>query len=242
MNWENWFHLKIFHHCEKWPCPSRFIWSTIGISKTWVIWMNRNKKFMTEVGNSGVITKTIYRRDKQPSYLNQLVWHSQTHLFISFSYHWLIPYQFSSVAKSCPTLYNPMDRSTPGLPVYHQLLEFTQTHLHWISDAIQPSHPLSLPFPPTFNLSQHQGLFQWVSFLHQIAKVLEFQLQYQSFQRTPGLISFRMDWLDLFAVQGTLKSPLQHNSSKASILRCSAFFTVQLSHVYNDYWKNHSFD
>jgi len=85
MNWENWFHLKIFHHCEKWPCPSRFIWSTIGISKTWVIWMNRNKKFITEGGNSGVITKTIYRRDKQPSYLNQLVWHSQTHLFISFS-------------------------------------------------------------------------------------------------------------------------------------------------------------
>ena len=73
MNWENWFHLKIFHHCEKWPCPSRFIWSTIGISKTWVIWMNKNKIFVTEVGNSGVITKTIYRRDKQQSYLNQLV-------------------------------------------------------------------------------------------------------------------------------------------------------------------------
>ena len=93
--------------------------------------------------------------------------------------------QQSSVAQLCPTLCNPMDCSMPGLPVHHQLLEFTQTHVHWVSDAIQPSHPLSSPSPPAPNPSQHQGLFQWVSSSHEMAKVLEFQLQHQSFQWTP---------------------------------------------------------
>ena len=125
-----------------------------------------------------------------------------------------------------------MNCSTPGLPVYHQLPEFTQSHVHWIGDAIQPSHPQSSPSPPAPNPSQHQGLFQWVNSSHEVAKILEFKLQHQSLQWTRGLISFRMDWLDLFAVQGTLKSLLQHHSSKASILQCSAFFTVQLSHSY----------
>ena len=140
--------------------------------------------------------------------------------------------QFSSVAQSCPTLCDPMNPSTPGLPVHHQLPEFTQTHAHWVGDAIQPSHPLSSPPPPVPNPSQHQGLFQQLNSLHEVAKVLEFQLQHQSFQWTPGLISFRMEWLDLLAVQGTLKSLLQHHSSKASIFQCSAFFIVQLSHPY----------
>ena len=90
--------------------------------------------------------------------------------------------QFSSVAQSCPTLCEPMNCSTPGLPVHHQLSEFTQTYVHWGDDAIQPSHLLSSPSPPAVNLSQHQGLFKWVSSSHQVAKVLEFQLQYQSFQ------------------------------------------------------------
>ena len=85
-------------------------------------------------------------------------------------------YQFSSVAQSCPTLCGPMNRSTPGLPVHHQLPEFTQTHVHWVSDAIQPSHPLSSPFPPAPNPSQHQSLFQWVNSSHEVAKGLEFQL------------------------------------------------------------------
>ena len=93
--------------------------------------------------------------------------------------------QFSSVAQSCPTLCNPMNCSTPGLPVYHQLPEFTQTHVHRVGDAIQPSHPLSSPPPPAPNPSQHQGLFQLVSSSHEVAKVLEFQLQHQSFQWTP---------------------------------------------------------
>ena len=97
------------------------------------------------------------------------------------------PYQFSLVQLLCRVqLCDPMDRSTPGLPVHHQLPEFTQTHVRWVGDAIQPSHPLSSPSPPTLNLSQHQGLFQWVNSSHEVAKVLEFQLQHQSFQWTPG--------------------------------------------------------
>ena len=93
--------------------------------------------------------------------------------------------QFSSVTQLCPTRCNPMNRSTLGLPVHHQLPEFTQTHVHRVGDAIQPSHPLSSPSPPAPNPSQHQGLFQWVSASHEVAKVLEFQLQHQSFQWTP---------------------------------------------------------
>ena len=93
--------------------------------------------------------------------------------------------QFSSVAQSCPTLCDPMNRSTPGLSVHHRLPEFTQTHAHRVSDAIQPSHPLSSPSPPAPNPFQHQGLFQWVNSSHEVAKVLEFQLQHQSFQWTP---------------------------------------------------------
>ena len=138
--------------------------------------------------------------------------------------------QLNLVAQSCPTLCNHMDCSTPGLPVHHQLPELVQTHVHWVYDVIQPSHPLLSPSPPAFNLSQHHGLFKWVSSSHHVPKVLEFQLQHQSFQDYSGLISFRMDWLDLLAIQGTLKNLFQHYSSKASILRCSAFFIAQLSH------------
>ena len=123
-----------------------------------------------------------------------------------------------------------MNRSTPSLPLHHQLPEFTQTHVYRVSDAIQPSHPLLSPSLPAFNLSQFQGLFQWVSSSHQVAKVLELQVQHQSFQWI-FRISFRIDWFDL-AVQGTRKSILQQHSLKASILWCSAFFMVQLSHPY----------
>ena len=109
-------------------------------------------------------------------------------LLYSWNYHNTVKQlsvQFSSVAQSCPTLFDSMDGSTPGLPVHHQLLKFTQTHVHWVRDAIQPSHPLSSPSPPALNLSQHQSLFKWVSSSHQVDKVLEFQLQHQSFQWTP---------------------------------------------------------
>ena len=142
------------------------------------------------------------------------------------------PDQCSSVQSlSRVRLCDPIYRSKPGLPVHHQLPEFTQTHVHQVGDTIQPSHPLLSPSPPALNPSQHQGLFKWVSSSHQVAKVLECQLQNQSFQWTP-MISFRMDWLDHLAVQGTLKSFLQHHSSKASILQHSAFFTVQVSYPY----------
>ena len=130
--------------------------------------------------------------------------------------------------KSCPTLCDPKNCSMAGLPVHYQLPTFTQTHVYWVGDAIQPSHRLSSPSPP----AQHQGLFQWVKSSHEVVKYCSFSFSISPSNEHPELISYRMDWLDLFAVQGTLKSLLQHHSLKASILRCSVFFTVQLSHPY----------
>ena len=125
-----------------------------------------------------------------------------------------------------------LDGSTPGLPVHHHLLELTQTHVHRVRDAIQPSHPRSSPSPPAPNPSQHQS-FSNESTLHmRWPKYWSFSFSIIPSKEIAGLISFRMDWLDLLAVQGTLKSLLQHHISKASILRHSAFFTVQLSHPY----------
>ena len=132
----------------------------------------------------------------------------------------------------CLTLCDCMDCSTPGFPVLHYLLEFAKIHVHWVGDAIQPSHPLSSPAPPAFSLSQHQGLFKWVSYSHRWPKDWSFSFSISPSNEYSGLISFRVDWLDLLAVQGTLKSLLQHHSSKASILQHSAFFLVQLSHPY----------
>ena len=125
-----------------------------------------------------------------------------------------------------------MNRSIPGPPVHHQLLEFTQTHVHRVSDAIQPSHPLSSPSPPAPNPSQHQSLFIESTLCMRWPKYWSFSSSISPSKEHPGLISFRMDWLDLPLFQGTLKSLLQHHSSKASILQCSPFFTVQLSHPY----------
>ena len=139
--------------------------------------------------------------------------------------------QFS--AQSCPILCNPMNRSTPGLPVHHQLLEFTQTHVHRVSDAIQPSHPLLSPFPPAPNPSQLRVFSSESTLRTRWPKYWSFSFSIIPSKEIPGLISLRMDWLDLLAVQGTLKSLLQHHSSKASILRCSAFFTVQLTSIHD---------
>ena len=135
----------------------------------------------------------------------------------------IIPYisesvQFSLVTQSRLTLCDPMDCSTPGFPVHHQPLEFTQTQVHWVSDAIQPFHPLSFPSPPAFNLSQHQGLFQWVSL--RIRWPTYWSFSFSPSNEYSGLISFRIDCFDLLAVQGTLKSLLQYHSSKASVLQC----------------------
>ena len=141
-------------------------------------------------------------------------------------------FQFSLVAQSHPILYDPMDCSMPGLPVHHQLPESTQTHIHWVSDVIQPSHPLSSPSPPALNLSQDQGLSKESALRIRWPKYWSFSFNISPSNEHSGLISPRMDWLDLLAVQGTLQSLLQHHSSKASILWCSAFFIVQLSHPY----------
>ena len=128
-----------------------------------------------------------------------------------------------------------------GLPVHHQLLELAQTHVHRVSDATQPSHPLSSPSPPALNLSQHQGLSNESALCIRWPKDWSFSLNISPSNEHPGLISFRMDWLDFLIVQGTLKSLLQHHSAKASILRRSAFFIVQLSHPYMTTGKTSSF-
>jgi len=138
--------------------------------------------------------------------------------------------QFSSVAQLDPTLYQPMDCSTPGFPVHHQVPEFTQTHVHWVGDAIQSSHPLSSPSPPAFNQSQHQVFSDESVLCIRWPKYWSFSFNISPSNEYSGLISFRMDWLDLLAVQVTLKSLFQHHSSKASILQGSAFFIGQLLH------------
>ena len=140
--------------------------------------------------------------------------------------------QFSSVAQSCLALRDPRDCSMPDFPVHYQVLEFAQTHIHPVGDAIQPSHPLSSPSPPTFTFPIIR-VFSNESVLHmRWPKYWSFSFNIRPSNEYSGLISFRMDWLDLFAVQGTLKSLLQHHSSKASIFWHSAFFIVQLSHPY----------
>ena len=125
-----------------------------------------------------------------------------------------------------------MNHSTPGLPVHHQLPEFTQTHVLQVGDAIQPSHPLSSPSPSALNLSQHQGLFDESALRIRWPKCWSFSFNISPSNEDPDLISFRMEWLDLLEVQRNLKSLLQHHSSKASILLHSAFFILQLSHPY----------
>ena len=149
-------------------------------------------------------------------------------IYIISTRAWSAP-QFSSVSQSCLTLCNPMRHSTPGLPVHHQLPEYTQTYVYWISDAIQPSHPLSSPLPlpsifPSISIFSNESALciRWL-------KSWNFSFNITPSLEDSGLISFRMDWLDLPAVQETLESPLQHHSSKTSILWRSAFNTVQLS-------------
>ena len=159
--------------------------------------------------------------------------------FFSFGKYSL--HQFSSVAQLCLTLCNPMNCSTPGLPVHHHLPEFTQTHVRWVSDAIQPSHPLSSPSPPAPNPSHHQTLFQWVNSSHEVPKVLEFQLQYQSFQWTPrtdlqnGLVG---PPCSPRCSQESSPTP-QFKSINSSALSFLSSPTLTSIH---DYWKNHSLD
>ena len=146
------------------------------------------------------------------------------------------------ITQLCPTLCDPMNCSTPGLPVHHHLPEFTQTHVRWVGDAIQPSHPLSSPSPPAPNPSQHQSLFQWVNSSHEVAKVLEFQLQHHSFQRNP-----RADLLQ----NGLVGSPCSPRDSQESSptpqfksINSSAlsFLHIPTLTSIHDYWKNYSLD
>ena len=155
-----------------------------------------------------------------------------------------IPTSVSSVTQICPTVCNPMDCSMPGFPVHHQLPELAQTQVHWVRDAIQPSHLLSFPSPPIFNLSQHQGLFQWVTSLHQVTKVLEywsFSFSVSPSNEYSGLISFTMTgWISLLS-KGLSRvfsntTVQKHQSSVLSFL-----YSPTLTSIY-DYWKNHSFD
>ena len=140
--------------------------------------------------------------------------------------------QFSSVAQSCPTLCDPMDYSTPGFPIHHQLSELAQTHVHWVSDAIQPSHSLLSPSPLTFKFPSIRVFSNEPVLCIRLPKYRSFSFNISPSNEYSGLISFRTDWFDLLVVQGTLKSLLQHHRSKASILQSSAFFIVQLSHPY----------
>ena len=165
------------------------------------------------------------------SHLSQLIWMTAA----SF------PVCLLSSAQSSPTLCNPMNRSTPGLPVHHKLPEFTQTHAHQVGDAIQPSHPLLSPPPPALNSSQHQGLFQWVNSSHEVAKVLDFQLQHQSFQWTP-----RTDLLQDGLV-GSPCSPRDSQESSTPQLKsinfsALSFFQSPTLTSILDHWKNHSLD
>ena len=151
---------------------------------------------------------------------------------ISGSLSQVLNHQFSSVqSHSCAQLCDTMNCRMPGFPVHHQFLELIQTHVHWVCDAVQPSHPLSSPSPPAFNLSQHQGLFQWLSSSHQVAKLWEFQLQHQCFQR------IWKPWLGFLAFQGTLKSLFlpQFKNINSSVL--SFLYSPTLTSIH-DYWKN----
>ena len=160
----------------------------------------------------------------------------------SFTVLLFVSNQFSSVALSCQTLCHPMNCSTPGLPVHHKHPEFTQTHVHRVGDAIQSSHPLSSPSPPAPNPSQHQGLFQWVNSSHQVAKVLEFQLQQQSFQRTPRT------YLLSDGLVGSPCSPRDcQESSPTPQFKSINFLALSFLHSptltsIHDHWKNHSLD
>ena len=146
----------------------------------------------------------------------------------------------SLVAQSCPTFWDPMDCSTSGFPVVHHLLDLAQTHVHWVSDAIQPSPPLSSPSPPTFNLSQHQGLLYWVSCSNQVAKVLE--IQHQSFQRI-FRTDFLLDWLVWFpcSLRDSQESSPTPQFERINPLVLSLLYGPPLTSIY-DYWKNHSFN
>ena len=201
----------------------------MGLNPAWLVsleelWTHRDTKGTRAQGKGHVRTQqeSGHLQAKEGGLRrNQPCWHFDLVLLAPRT-------EFSSVTQLCPTLCDPMNRSTPGLPVYHQLPEFTQTHVHQVSDLILCC-PLLLPpsIFPTIRVFSNEWVFciRW-------PKYWRFSFNISPSNEHPGLISFRMDWFDLLAVQGTLKGLLQHHSCKASILRCSAFFIVQFSYPY----------
>ena len=183
-------------HCLRRKRCTRLRWGPSQHISCLAIRNNPNAYQQENIKNNGIFMTEFYRAMTRNEILpHATTWINITNMRVIKRHHKKHKLcestcQCISVAQSCLTLCDPMDCCMPGFPVHHQLRELTQTPVHWVSDAIQPSHPLSSPSPPVFNLSQHQGLFQWVSSLHQVAKVLEFQLQHQSFQRI-----FRTDFL-----------------------------------------------
>ena len=164
-----WCYLTILSSVTFSSCPQSFLWGKTPSGSFSMSWLFTSDGQRIEASASASVLPMNIQRS----------------LFFFFSLIFQLSAQLSSVAQSCPTVCNPMNHSRPGLPVHHQLPEFTQTHVHGVGDAIQPSHPLSSPSPPAPNPSQHQRLFQWVNSLHEVAKVLEFQFQHHSFQWTP---------------------------------------------------------
>ena len=164
-------------------------------------------------------------------------WIEQQKLILSQSW------RFSSIQFSCSAVSNSLrpHELQHARPLYHQLLEFTQTHVHWVGDTMQPSHPLSFPYPPALNLSQHQSLFKWVSSSHQVAKYLSFSFNLSPSNEHPGLISFRIDWLDLLAVQDSQESSPIPQFKTIKYLALSFLYSATLTSIH-DHWKNHSLD
>ena len=210
----------------------------------WAVWRRiqttHNQQFKNEEIHLHVYAKLVNIHMETVNYIppdkNPLSFISKSNLHFSSSV------QFSSVAQLCLTLFDPMNHSTRGLPVHHQLLEFTQTHVHRVGDAIQPSHSLSSPSLPAPNPSQHQGLFQWVNSSHEVAKVLELQPQHQSFQWTPrtGLLQNGLVASPCSPRDSQESSPTPQfksiNSSALSFLHSPTLTSI------HDHWKNHSLD
>ena len=177
--------------------------------------------------------KEVFIRERNPAELYHF------HVANALLFHTLLNcvFMFSSVTQLCPTLCNPMNCSTPGFSVHHQLLELSQTHVHWVGDAIQPSHPLLSLSPPAFNITQHQSLFQWVSSLHQVSKVLMLQLQHHSFQWI-SKNDFLYDWL-VWSPCSPRDSQESSPTPQFKSINCSALsflYTPTLTPIH-DYWK-----
>ena len=209
-------------------------WNSIAISK--IHWMSTIWSLVSLWNPACISANTLCMHCWSPAWriltVTLITWEKGATIQY-FEHSLVFPFvQFSSFAQSSLTLCDPMNRTTPGLPVHHQLPEFTQTHVHWVGDVTQPSDPLSSSYPPAFNLSKHQVFSNESAFHIRWSKYWSFSFNISPSNEHSGLISFRMDWLDLLAVQGTVKSLLQHHSSKAAILQPSALFIVQLSHPY----------